>query len=529
MEYRNNYYKIYFWQMLSVLLGFAALFIVVPYISSNQIVYGIFSVCTSLTIFFSYGDMGFLSSGVKYAAEYYIKGAKEEEIRIVGFTSFVMVSVFSVLALGIIVLGIYPKLLIPELIHGSEQMSIARFLLFTLALSCPIIIGQRLVSLIFTIRVEIYKYQKMVIIGNIVRILSVLYFFGDGRYLIVEYYVFYQIVNLFVVMASLLYVHRNYGYIFKDVLAAFHFDRHIFNKVKGLTGASLIITMSSVIYYEIDQVVISNIIGLEAVAVYAAALSALQLVRTFCAIVFSPYPSRYNHFVGLNDYEGLAHFVNKMILLFSPIIIIPILTLSLSAEPFVLSWIGEQYKESAFLISFLVLCFVFNFIIEPISQYFIATERSFILIKYNLLLPLLFWMGVLLLVGLLGSKAFAIMKFVAPISVVISYWVLATKDFRKRGLKFLNFIGLFKVVLPIVAVTIVMFCIFRHWMIEAHTKAALLVNLLIIGASTALCFIITIPFNQELQIELHRSLSCIRNNLVNRKFTKRTNESINSK
>ncbi len=150
MDYRKNYLKIYFWQIISVLLGFAALFIVVPYISSNKIIYGIYSVCTSLTIFFSYADLGFLSSGVKYAAEYYVRGEHKEEVRIIGFTSFIMVSVFAVLAIGILVLGFFPKLLIPELIDGSEQMHIARSLLFTLAISCPILIVQRVLNLIFT-------------------------------------------------------------------------------------------------------------------------------------------------------------------------------------------------------------------------------------------------------------------------------------------------------------------------------------------------------------------------------------------
>ena len=316
MDYRKNFIKIYFWQVISVLLGFAALFVVVPYISSNKIIYGIYSVCTSLTIFFAYADLGFLSSGNKYAAEYYVKGEHQEEIKIVGFTSFIMVSVFAVLALGVIVLGLFPKLLIPELVNGSEQMRIARWLLFVLAISCPILILQRLLNLIFTIRVEDFKFQRMNVIGNVIRILSVIFFFGNGRYLIVEYYVFYQLVNLSVVLTALLYVRSHYGYALRDLVGAFRFDKTIFDKVKGLTGASLVITISSIIYYELDQVVISNVLGIEAVAMYAVALSALQLVRTFCSVVYSPYTSRYNHFIGLKDYQGLTHFVKKMIILF---------------------------------------------------------------------------------------------------------------------------------------------------------------------------------------------------------------------
>lgn len=511
MDYRKNYIKIYFWQIISVLLGFAALFVVVPYISSNKIIYGIYSVCTSLTIFFSYADLGFLSSGVKYAAESYIREEHKEEVRIIGFTSFIMVSVFAILALAIVVLGFFPKLLIPELVDGSEQMRIARWLLFTLAISCPIIIGQRLLNLIFAIRVEDYKFQRMNIIGNVVRILSVFYFFGGGRYMIVEYYVFYQVVTLAVVLSALLYARKNYGYGLKDFFKAFHFDKEIFDRVKGLTGASLIMMLSSVIYYELDQIVISNVIGIEAVAVYAAALSVLQLVRSFNSIVFSPYPSRYNHFAGLKDYEGLTHFVKKMIVMFAPILIVPILSISLMSGPFIISWVGEQYVESAFLVSFLVLCFIFNFILDPVNQYFVATENNKVLIRFGILLPVVFWIGVLLMLNSMGTKSFAIMKFVAPIVNVVGFWILASKDFKKRGFAFLSVWDVLKTIVPSVIVVIVSTWFFSHWMTEEHSISTLLNNILIMASSVIVSMLAAIPCNKELRVEFCRYYSSYKN------------------
>ncbi len=506
MDYRHKYINIYFWQTLSVLLGFVSLFIVVPYISSNKSIYGIYSVCTSLTIFFSYADLGFLSSGVKYAAEYYIKGQHKEEVRIVGFTSFIMASVFAVLAIGIVVLGMFPKLLIPELVDGSRQLLIARWLLFTLAVSCPIIICQRLLNLIFTIRVEDYKFQRMNILGNVIRILSVFFFFGNERYMIVEYYIFYQFITLLVMMAALIYVRGHYGYGMKDIITTFRFDKEIFDKVKYLTGTALIMTASSVLYYELDQVVISNVLGINAVAVYAAALSVLQLVRSFSSIVYSPYTSRFNHFVGLSDYGGLTHFVKKMIIMFTPVLVVPILTLSLSAYPFVISWIGEQYKESGILVSFLALCFIFNFIKEPIGSYFVATERNKVLIKYNLIIPVVFWLGVFLTVSYLNTLSFAIMKFVAPLLSVVAYWVLAYKDFSKRGFEFISILQLLKALIPTIVIVVLFSWIFKHWMIEEHTKEALLINLLMMSFATILSFIVSIPFNSELKQEVNQYL-----------------------
>ena len=501
ISYRKKYLQIYIWQAISVLLGFASLFVVVPYLSSDKILYGIYSVCASLTIFFSYADLGFLSSGVKYAAEYYIKGDHRNEMRVIGFTAFIMISIFMILALSIVILGIYPKLLIPELIDNSQSFYIARYLLFTLAAACPVIIGQRILGLIFTIRVEDYKYQRMMIIGSIVRILSVLYFFRNGQYKVVEFYIFYNFINLLVVIGGL-YYSKNYGYKLKDFIATFHFDREIFDKVKKLSGTSLLMVLSMIVYYELDQIVISHFIGIEAVAIYGAALSVLTLVRTFCSLVYSPYTSRYNHFVGLGDYKGLTSFVCKMIIMFAPIIIVPILTLSILAQPFVISWIGVKYQSSAIIVSMLVLSFIFNFIKDPISCYFIATERNSYLVKFNLLSPVIYWAGVLLFMNVLGLKAFAIFKFVAPGIIALAYYYQAYKDFKLKELNFVDGKNIIVTVFTSICAALLIALFMKQFMIEEHLKSALFMNIIIMGITVLLGLLIAAPFNSILRAEI---------------------------
>ena len=173
VDYRKKYLSIYVWQTLSITLGFLSLFVVIPYLSSDKILYGIYSVCTSLTIFFSYADLGFISAGIKYAAEYYIRGEKGNEIRIIGFVAFILMLTFLIIAAVILLLGFFPQWLMPDLIGNSERWHIASSLLVILALSCPIVIGQRILNMVFSIRVEDYKYQRITIIGSIVKILSV--------------------------------------------------------------------------------------------------------------------------------------------------------------------------------------------------------------------------------------------------------------------------------------------------------------------------------------------------------------------
>lgn len=507
-NYRQKYLKIYFWQILSVLLGFCSLFIVVPYLSSNKIIFGIYSVCTSLTIFFSYADLGFLAAGTKYAAEYYVQGKRYEEIRIIGFTAFVMVSIFSFLALVIVILGCCPKLLIPELVVGTKMYSISRNLLLILAFSCPIIIGQRILGLIFTIRVEDYKYQRIMILGNITRILSVFVFFGKGRYLIVEYFFFYQIVSLCIVLFGLLYS-RKYGYKIRELIHCFKFDKEIFEKMKKLSVTALLLSLSMIVYYELDQIVISHILGVESVALYGAALSVLTLVRTFNSIVYSPYASRYNHFVGLGDYDGLNSFVNKMIIMFAPILTVPIITLSLLAKPFVASWLGSNYVDASLLVTFLVLSFIPNFVRDPLTSYLVAKEDNRILVKFNILMPFLYWLGIILTIRNWGLLSFAFFKFIIPFLPAVGYWIVVKKDFCAIGKKLVSFIKVLKVVVPpLFMVMIISAIVYPHMCFEKNSMS-LGYNIFIMSLCVIGGLLVSIPFNDYYKEEIKRIINKI--------------------
>ena len=211
IDYKRKYIFTYIWQALSILLGFLSLFVVIPFLSSDKSLYGIYSVCTSLTIFFSYADLGFISAGIKYAAEYYIRGEQNSEIKIIGFVAFIVMSTFLLIAAVLLLLGFFPQWLIPDIAGNSEQWNIASALLIILALSCPIIIGQRILNMVFTIRVEDYKYQRIIIVGSLVKILSAFYFFRDGHYELVKYFLCYQVINLLVVAVAFWYIKR-YGY-----------------------------------------------------------------------------------------------------------------------------------------------------------------------------------------------------------------------------------------------------------------------------------------------------------------------------
>lgn len=408
-SYTKNYIKIYIWQGVSLLLNFLSMFIVLPYLTAESDIFGIYSVCISVSIFLSYADLGFVGAGQKYAAEYFAQGETNKEVQVTGFTSFILLVFLLLFSIILIYLSLHPWLLIKNLAAGKGAW-IASALLLILALSTPVTLLQRVLQIIFGIRLEEYVVQRTNIIASLVRILSVLWFFRNGQYNIVGYFLFAQIVNLLAAIISLIIARKRYNYNFKILVASIRFSKAVFSKTKKLAFTSLYIIIIWILYYELDPAIIGKFIGAKQVAIYAIGLTLLSLFRSMLNILYAPFGSRFNHFIGVNDVAGLKTFYLHIILILAPLVVIPIITITLLAKPLILSWVGGNYLESVEIAQYLVLCNLFAFITLPTGMLLMAQERVTVMNLAGTLSLVLYWSGVILTYSVLGLKSFAIFK-----------------------------------------------------------------------------------------------------------------------
>lgn len=498
VSYRSNYINTYLWQALSIITGFLSLFVVVPSLSTNKVIYGVYSLCTSLTVFFSYADLGFLNSARKYGAEFFIQGRTHDEMKVIGFVTYLMLLVFAALALVLGVFAVSPTILMPELEKGAVEYGVATQLLMILAFSSIIILCQRILSVIYSIRVEEYKIQRLFIFGNLIKIASIFFFFTGGRYMIVGYYLFFQLVNLIVVFIALLGI-RKYNYKVKEFISFIRFDRSIFKRTIDLSVASLISMLAMILYYELDQIAISHLLGVGTVAIYGIALTVLNLVRSYSSLVYSPYTARFNHFVGLGDEEGLQRFVSKQIVVLTPILFFPVLVLALLAEPFVLSWVGTGYQESVTLVAIMVFCFVPGVLTNPISSYLYAKERSRELNIISIAHPLLYWTVIFIAYSFIGINSFAISKVVAPTITAIAYLVIYKSLFVQTGLNVVNITdAIIHITIP--SAVCVACCLFaRQFMFYEKSTLGLILNVVVMFICIIPTMAACIAANKELR------------------------------
>ena len=102
-----------------------------------------------------------------------------------------------------------------------------------------------------------------------------------------------------------------------------------------------------------------------------------------------------------------------MIIISAPITIIPTLTFSLFSKVIIISWVGIEYNESVNLAIFFSLTFLFGFITYPTDMFLLAKEKIKYLYISAIILPLIFWTGILLTISDIGLLSFGIFKVIA--------------------------------------------------------------------------------------------------------------------
>jgi O-antigen/teichoic acid export membrane protein len=421
ISFFKNYLNIYMWQIVALLLHFLSLIIVLPFITDNKPVFGIYSVCISISIFLNYADLGFVKAALKYGGEYFVTKRFEDEKKMYGFSSFILFLVISLISLIFIFFSFNPNLLIND-INLEEHIIIASRLLIIQAIFSYNIVPLKYLDCIFQVRVEQYILQRYRILGNALKILSVYYFFHITTYDIIGYYLFTKIIDLGVLVIGFVIVNKRYDFSFFDFLNNFRFSSEVFKKSKKLAFNSLYVTFCFILYYELDVFFIGKYFGVEEVAVFSLALFFLQFLRSLSSIVLSPFQSRYNHFVGLENYDGLRNFLKNIFKVTMPFFIFTGILIMIYSKEIILTWSGQSYVDSVFILELFSMVFLLNFIITPGSNLLVSLLRIKDIYLINTVVVFVFWLGIFFSYKLIGIISFPLFKLFSSIIFAMFYF-----------------------------------------------------------------------------------------------------------
>ena len=494
-SYTKNYIKIYFWQILSIVLNLLSLVIVIPKLTSRPDIYGIYSICVSSVIFLSYADLGFVNAGYKYASEYYAKGDKAHEIRIIGFVGWILLMFVLVFSAVIIVLSFHPAWLIKNLTAPAE-VSTARYLLLILAIFAPNVVLQRALMIIFGVRLEDYINQRINIIVSLCKILSVFYFFRTGQYDIVSYFLFCQGITTAGYFAGFYIAGRRYQIRLLQYLKDLRFTKLLYGEMKSLALSTFFVTLSWILYYELDIYVIARVSGAGIVAYYAIGLTCLSFFRSILGAMFNPFTARFNHFIALNDDEGLRNIYKTVLHVMLPIVVFPIIAIAGLSKPFVLSWVGNNFTASIPVVCLLVLSNILAFLNYPSGMLMVAKKNIKAMYALAVFQPVCYWVGIGLTYPHFGFIVFGWFTFISfMISGAFYLWV-SLQFLEVNVLWFLR-----RVIWPALIPVLLVLGLYHYiapYLPHTQSKGNLLTVVAVGGAGSALgvmiYYITSIPF-----------------------------------
>ena len=109
----------------------------------------------------------------------------------------------------------------------------------------------------------------------------------------------------------------------------------------------------------------------------------------------------------------LRSLITKIIDYTFPLCILTTLVLLLGAKYIVLFWVGQEYANSIIILQILIIGTGFGFITQPASYYFMAKTKYRFIYLTAVILPVLFFLGVIILTPTMGIQAFALSKSMA--------------------------------------------------------------------------------------------------------------------
>lgn len=500
-RYTFDYMKIYLWQGFSLIASCLALVIVVPRLSSVPAIYGIYSICMSVTICFTFADLGFIGASYKFASEQFAVGNLNEEIKIVGFVTFILSIAALLFMIVMLVFAINPHLLIRSL-NDPGEAAIASRLLFILAIFSPVIVLQRLCQIVFGIRLEDYIYQRYSVLASLARIASVFYFFSGSKNDIVGYFLFFQLAGLTSNIFYLFIIKNRYHYDLRLLLRSLRFSSKMYSLTKRLAIGSLLTTIIFILYYELDLYAIGRLSGAEMAGFYGIGLTIMSFFRGILGVIFGPFVARFNHFMGLSDPEGLKTMLYNVIILTLPLVVFPIVCIVMLMKPLIICWVGSKYSVSITVAQFLTMSFVYNFIVQPTSILITTQERVKAMITIGLIVVFVYWTGIFFTYSSIGILAFALFKFIAFTISAAFYLMMVARFLEFKPVILLKRI-VSPAILPILFLITILAYVGRFMPTEKNA-----LNLMLVVGSGGMTFLVALSL-------YYASSSCFRSYINN--------------
>jgi O-antigen/teichoic acid export membrane protein len=144
-----------------------------------------------------------------------------------------------------------------------------------------------------------------------------------------------------------------------------YFNRETLKLIFGFSWKVQLSSISNLLVYQVDRVLLSHYLGLAAVGNYEVANRIATQARVFIASVFTPMTPAASALQAADEFGKLRGLYNRS-MKYMAVAAIPFSFLIIAlAHPFVKTWLGAGYTTSAYTMQFLMLAYMINLLPGP--------------------------------------------------------------------------------------------------------------------------------------------------------------------
>ena len=319
MEYKSKFYRSYFWQTLGILTQIASIFIVLPLLGESKNLFAVYVFLNSTVVVMNYLDFGFYSSSLKYAAEAFSLNRSDREQSIFQVSFFILFVVAGlVLLLFMIVIAKPHTMFSNTLLDSLSSLDLSRLILIHCAgiIIFPI---QRLIQGYFTIRIELFKLQKVNVASSIAKILLAPLLFAWG-YGLIEYYLLTKVIDCLTLLILFILYHE-LSVLFSAILKYSEINLSVLIDLSPLARHSFLGSLAWLLFYELDMFVVTKFGSSSEIVLFSTAFALIQYLRFFTSAIFSVFQNRFNHIKVANQGVTLKSYYLNLVSTLWPIYI----------------------------------------------------------------------------------------------------------------------------------------------------------------------------------------------------------------
>ena len=379
--------------------------------------FGIWALVGVISSYAQLSDFGITESLIKFMAEYEARKDSRRLNQLIN-TSLVVYLALSLLCCSLFVM-ILPYIT-DRILNIPPQLQAKANYVFTIAI---ILFFANMVMGVFgslIIGFQRMGYSSLIgLVSTVITACGTIAFISQGYGLAGLIYN-NAIVTLFVIFFNVFAAKRLFPALCVNPFS--YFSREILKKIFSFSWKVQVSNLTQLMVYQLDRVLLSHYVGLEAVSYYEIANRIATQARGFIASIFAPMTPAASALQANEHTDKIAGLYRRSYK-YMAIAAVPFMTLLISlAHPFIKTWMGPGYETSAITMQLLLAAYMLTLFTAPGSYILSGINKPQIGMQSSLLAGVTNVFVCLSLVQLIGFYGVVIGVFTS-IAVSAGYFI----------------------------------------------------------------------------------------------------------